>query len=63
MVRKYTDFRELKSDEDRFWQSLPAQERIGAVSELMQEVYSMERDSPYVTSTQRTLVRFETAMR
>lgn len=63
MVRKYTDFRELKSDEDRFWQSLPAQERIGAVTELTQEVYSMERDSPYVPRTQRTLVRFETAMR
>ena len=28
VVRKYTDFAEMKADEYRYWQSRPAHERI-----------------------------------
>jgi hypothetical protein len=59
IIRKYTDFDEMKADEYRYWQSRPVHERVNAVSELTQEHYAMKGTVPDVSRLQRTLVRFE----
>ena len=62
-IRKYTKFEEMKADEYRYWQSRPVHERVDAVSELTQEHYAMKGAGPDVSRLQRTLVRFERALR
>jgi hypothetical protein len=63
IIRKYTNFDEMKADEYRYWQSRPVHERVAAVSELTQEHYAMKGAVPDVPRLQRTLVRFERASR
>jgi hypothetical protein len=62
-IRKYTDFKEMKADEYRYWQSRPVHERVNAVSELTQEYYAMKGAIRDVPRLQRTLVHFERAPR
>jgi hypothetical protein len=59
IIRKYTDFDEMKAGEYRYWQSRPVHERVEAVSELTQEQYAMKGEAPDVPRLQRTLVHFE----
>jgi hypothetical protein len=58
-IRKYTSFDEIKADEYRYWQSRPVHERMDAVSELTQAMYTMKGAVPNVPRLQRTLVRFQ----
>lgn len=51
LLRKYTDFEEMKADEYRYWHSRPAHERLDAVEELVETAYALkgwkiERDVP-----------------
>jgi hypothetical protein len=34
IIRKYTDFDEIKADEYRYWRSRPVHERLDAAAEL-----------------------------
>ena len=58
-IRRYTDFREMKDDEYRYWQSRPVHESIAAVAELTQELYAMKGEALDVRGLQRTIVHFE----
>ncbi len=58
-IRKYASFDEIKADEYRYWQSRPVHERMDAVSELTQAMYTMKGAAPNVPRLQRTLVRFQ----
>ncbi len=42
MIRKYTNFDDMKADEYRYWQSRPAHERIDAVEEMIQTAYALK---------------------
>ena len=42
IIRKYTDFDEMKADEYRYWQSRPAHERLDAVEEMIQTAYALK---------------------
>ncbi len=42
MVRRYTNFDEMKADEYRYWQSRTAQERLEAVNEMIETAYAMK---------------------
>jgi len=59
IIRKCTDFDEMKADEYRYWQSRPAHERLEAVEEMIETAYAIkgwkiERDVPRL---QRPFVR------
>ena len=47
-VRKFTSQREKKADEYRYWQSRPAHERMGAVTELSLAAYHKSERRPIV---------------
>jgi hypothetical protein len=63
IVRRVTDFEEMKADEYRYWQSRPVHERVAAVTEITQQHYALKGAAPNVSRLQRTLVRFERAPR
>jgi hypothetical protein len=56
VIRKYTNFDALKTDEYRDWQKLPAHERMNAVVEITLAAYQMKEPTPEVPRLQRTLV-------
>jgi len=58
-VRRYTSFEDMKADEYRYWQSRPAEERLGAVEEMIQTAYKLKgwEIKPDVPRLQRPLVR------
>lgn len=41
IIRKYTNFDEMKADEYRYWQSLPAHERLDAVEDMIATAYAL----------------------
>ncbi len=47
-VTRYTSLDEMKADEYRYWQSRPAYERLGAVSELAKDANGEVAGSPDV---------------
>ena len=57
----YTSLEEMKAAELREWQTLPAHERLRAVSELTLAVYRMKEPSQDVRRIQRTLVHLQRA--
>ncbi|MGD0226867.1 MAG: hypothetical protein ABSF71_31455 [Terriglobia bacterium] len=59
VIRKFTSFEALKTDEYRDWQKLPAQERMDAVAEITLEAYQMKGPTPDVRRLQRTLVHLQ----
>jgi len=63
IIRKYTSFEEMKTDEYRYWQSRPVHERVAAVWELTEESYKLKGFKPDAFRLQRTLVHFERARR
>ncbi len=42
ILRKYTDFEEMKADEYRYWQSRSAHERLDAVDEMIETAYALK---------------------
>ena len=42
IIRKYTNFDEMKADEYRYWQSRPAHERLDAVEEMNETAYALK---------------------
>jgi len=59
IIRKYTDFDEMKADEYRYWQSRPGHERLDAIEEIVETAYALkgweiEPDAPRL---QRLFVR------
>ena len=59
IIRKYTEFDEMKADQYRYWQSRPAHERLDAVEEMIETAYALkgweiEPDAPRL---QRPFVR------
>jgi hypothetical protein len=59
-IRKYTNFEDIKDDEYREWQALPAHVRLNAAAELSSLQYQWKEQTRDVQSgLQRTLVRLE----
>jgi len=58
-IRKFASFADMKAEQYRYWQGRPAYERIAAVSELTQILYTMKGAAADVPRLERTLVRFE----
>jgi hypothetical protein len=58
-IRKYSSLDEMKADEYREWQKLPAHERMRAVAELSLAAYEMKEPTADVRRLQRTLVHLQ----
>lgn len=56
VIRKYSDFDEMKADEYRYGQSRPAHERLDAVEELIRIAYELKgwKIEPGCTKTTKT---------
>ena len=55
----FDSFEEMKADELRQWQSLPAHDRLRAASELTLALYRMKEPDRDVRRIQRTLVHLQ----
>lgn len=60
-IRRFTSFEEMKADEYRQWQAMPAAARIQAVSDITAISYAIGEQSAHVPRLQRTLVRIKRA--
>ena len=58
-IRKFSSFQEMKDDEYRYWQSVPASERLAAAWELSVELYRMKGIQPDGSGLRRVAVRSE----
>jgi hypothetical protein len=58
-IRKYANLDEMKADEYRAWQELPAHERMRAVAEMTLAAYQMKEGGTDVRRLQRTLVHLQ----
>ena len=58
-ITTFDSLEELKTTELRQWQSLPADERLRAVSEITLALYRMKEPEPDVRRIQRTLVHLQ----
>lgn len=58
-IRFVKDFDELKEEDYRYWQSVPAAERMKAVWELSLEGYQMKGLKPDGQELRRSVVRLE----
>jgi hypothetical protein len=58
-ISRYTSLDQMKSDEYRNWQELPAHERMSAVAELTLAAYRMREPALDVRRLQRTLVHLQ----
>ena len=58
-IRKFASLDEMKADEFRAWQELPAQERMKAVAEITLAAYRMKEPAVNVRRLQRTLVHLQ----
>ncbi len=56
-IRKFSSHKEMKEDEYRYWQSVPASERIAAAWELSIDQYRMKDIQPYGPGLRRIAVR------
>lgn len=54
-ARIYTDIREMKRDEYRYWQSRPVYERMEAVAEISRAAYAMKGAVTDVPRLQRVV--------
>jgi len=59
IIRKYSNFDEMKADEYRYWQSRPAYERMDAIEEMIETAYALKgwELEPDVPRSQRPFVR------
>ena len=58
-VRKFSSFEDLKDEEYRYWQSMPASERIRAGHQLSVEGYRIKGHTADGRELKTTLVRFQ----
>ena len=58
-ITTFKSLEELKTEELRQWQSLPAHERLRAASELTLALYRMKEPNRDVRRIQRTLVHLQ----
>jgi len=60
VLRKYTNFDDIKPDEYRYWQSRPVHERMDAVEEMILAAYALKgwEIAPDVPRLQRPLSAF-----
>jgi hypothetical protein len=60
ILRKYTNFDEMKADEYRYWQSRPVHERMDAVEEMIRTACALKgwEIEPDVPGLQRLLSAF-----
>jgi len=58
-IRRFTDPEELKNEEYRYWQSVPAEERIRATWEHTIDCYRMKGVEANGRGLRTTLVRFQ----
>lgn len=42
VVRKYTNFEDMKADEYRYWQARPSYERFEALDEMIATAYTLK---------------------
>jgi hypothetical protein len=59
VIRTFTSFDAMKTDEYRDWQERPAHERMDAVEEITLAAYQMKEPAPDVRRLQRTLVHLQ----
>jgi len=57
VIRKYASLEDMKADEYREWQQLPAWERMKAVVDLTLAAYQLKGATPDVRRIQDALVR------
>jgi hypothetical protein len=62
-VRKFTSHQDVKDEEYRYWQSVPAEQRIQAIYDHSVEVYRDRGTPPDGQQLKRTVVRFERTQR
>jgi hypothetical protein len=60
-IRRVTDLKAQRAENFRYWQSLPAGERLAAVWETTQNAYAFKKEEKVQTEPRphRTLIRFE----
>jgi len=65
LVRKYTNFDEMKADEYQDWQSRPAHERLDAVEQMIETAYALKewKIEPDVPRLHRPFVRLQVPWR
>ena len=59
VISTYASLDDMKADEYREWQKLPAHERMNAVAEITLAAYQMKEPAPDVRRLQRTLVHLQ----
>jgi hypothetical protein len=59
VIRTYLSVDDMKTDEYREWQKLPAHERMNAVAEITLAAYQMKGSAPDVRRLQRTLIHLQ----
>ncbi len=59
VIRRTTDFDQIKADEYAYWQSRPAHARLSAASRLTAEAYATK--GIHVSRLQRSLIRSQRA--
>ena len=61
ILRKYTNFDEMKADEYCYWQSRPVHERLDAVEEMVRTAYALKgwKIEPDVPRLHRPFVRLQ----
>ena len=59
VIRKYSNFDDMKADEYRDWQRVPVHERMRAVVEITLAAYQMKGQAPDVRRLERTLVHLQ----
>lgn len=60
-LRRVSSFAEMKDEEYRYWQSVPAAERIAAAWQMSVDQYRRKGIEPNGQELRRTLVRLERA--
>jgi hypothetical protein len=61
VIRRYSSLAAMKADEYHDWQTLTAQVRLDAVSDMTASAYAVEGRRGDVPRLQRTLVRLQRA--
>lgn len=58
-LRRMTTFDEMKAEEYRYWQSRPAEERLRAITELVEEWYGATAGTVDESPLRRVAVRIK----
>jgi len=58
-IRKFESLKDMKADEHKGWQDLPAHERMSAVAELTLAAYHLKYPAPDVQRLEKTLVHLQ----